>query len=145
MLDGAMRRIVGPALDAAGRRLAGRGVTANGLTLAGFGCGVLCALSIAGGSMAAALAFLALNRLMDGLDGAVGRATRPTDRGGYLDIVLDFAFYALVPLAFAAADPARNALPAALLLACFYANGASFLAFAALAAKRGMGEGDRGP
>ena len=62
----------------------------------------------------------------------------PTDRGGFLDITLDFLFYASIPLAFAVADPARNALAAAALLAAFMGTGSSFLAFASIAAKRGM-------
>jgi phosphatidylglycerophosphate synthase len=63
----------------------------------------------------------------------VARLTRPTDRGAFLDITLDFLFYASVPLAFALADPAANALPAAVLLAAFIGTGSSFLAFALLA------------
>jgi phosphatidylglycerophosphate synthase len=78
------------------------------------------------------------NRAADGLDGAVARATQRTDRGGFLDIVCDFAFYGAIPLAFAVRDPAANALPATALLFAFYVNGASFLAFAAVAAKRGV-------
>ena len=41
-------------------------------------------------------------------------------------------------LAFAIADPSRNALPAAMLLTAFVGTGSSFLAFAALAAQRGL-------
>jgi phosphatidylglycerophosphate synthase len=67
----------------------------------------------------------------------VARARGLTDFGGYLDIVADFIFYVSVPLGFALADPA-NALPAALLLASFTLTGISFLAFATLAAKRGI-------
>ena len=78
------------------------------------------------------------SRLCDGLDGAVARRTTPTDRGAFLDITLDFLFYASIPLAFAVADPAANALPAAVLLAAFMGTGSTFLAFAALAAKRGI-------
>ena len=52
--------------------------------------------------------------------------------------MLDFVFYASVPAAFAVLDPARNALPAALLLASFMANGSAFLAFAIMAAKRNL-------
>src|SRR5690606_36302697 len=81
------------------------------------------------------LALLLASRLMDGLDGAVARATQPTDRGGFLDITLDFLFYASIPLAFAVADPARNALPAAVLLAAFIGTASSFLAFAIVAEK----------
>ena len=54
----------------------------------------------------AALLLFILNRLFDGLDGAVARATRRTDRGGFLDIVFDFAVYGAVPLAFALREPA---------------------------------------
>ena len=76
--------------------------------------------------------------MSDALDGAVARQTRVTDAGGFLDIALDFLFYAAMPLAFAVADPARNALPAAVLLAAFVGTMSSFLAFAVMAAKRGI-------
>ncbi len=59
------------------------------------------------------LFFIAASRLADGLDGELARVTAPTDRGAFLDITLDFLFYASVPLAFAWADPAANALAAA--------------------------------
>jgi phosphatidylglycerophosphate synthase len=59
----------------------------------------------------------------------VARLSCPTDRGAFLDIALDFVFYALVPLGFALADPAANALPAAVLIAAFVGTGSSFLAF----------------
>ncbi|MFM6999566.1 MAG: CDP-alcohol phosphatidyltransferase family protein [Limnohabitans sp.] len=78
------------------------------------------------------MALLLASRLLDGLDGSVARLTQPTDAGGFLDIALDFVFYAAIPLAFAVAQPATNALPAAL-LASFIGTGSSFLAFAALA------------
>jgi hypothetical protein len=51
-----------------------------------------------------------------------GALTRPTDRGAFLDITLDFLFYASIPLAFA--WPIRaNALAAAVLLAAFIGTG----------------------
>jgi phosphatidylglycerophosphate synthase len=78
--------------------------------------------------------------LCDGLDGAVARQTSPTDAGGFLDITLDFLFYASIPLAFAVANPTDNALPAAVLLAAFIGTGTSFLAFAVLAAKRDLAD-----
>jgi phosphatidylglycerophosphate synthase len=86
----------------------------------------------------AGLPLLLASRLLDGLDGAVARATRPTDRGAFLDITLDFVFYASIPLAFAVADPSAHALPAAVLLAAFMGTGASFLAFAVMAERRGL-------
>ena len=84
------------------------------------------------------MCLILLNRLSDGLDGAVARLGQPTDRGAFLDIALDFVFYALVPLGFALNDPAANAIPAAVLIASFAGTGSSFLAFAAIAAKSGM-------
>jgi phosphatidylglycerophosphate synthase len=68
----------------------------------------------------------------------VARITTPTDRGGFLDITLDFLFYASIPLAFAVAHPAQNALPAAVLLASFIGTASSFLAFAIVAAKHSL-------
>jgi len=136
MLDRYLTRLIKPALDAVGQKLARVGVTANGLTFAGFFIGVLAAVAIALQAYWLGLAAIALSRLCDGLDGAVARQTRPTDRGGFLDITLDFVFYASIPMAFALADPARNALAAAVLLAAFVGTTSSFLAYAIMAAKR---------
>lgn len=114
------------------------GVGANSVTLAGFGIGLLAAVLIASHAYLAGAGAIFASRLLDGLDGAVARQTAPTDAGGFLDIALDFLFYASIPLAFAVADPATNALAAAVLLAAFIGTGSSFLAFAVLAAKRGL-------
>lgn len=119
-----------------------RGISADQITIAGFALGVVSVPVLALGGYSVALVLLALNRVADGLDGAVARASAPTDRGAFLDIALDFAFYALFPLGFALADPARNALPAALLIASFIGTGSSFLAFATVAAKRGKTAAD---
>ena len=115
-----------------------RGIKADQLTLAGFGIGVLGVGAISLGWFWLGLAFIILNRAMDGLDGAVARLAGPSHRGAFLDIALDFAFYALVPLGFALHDPAANALPAAVLLAAFIGTGSSFLAFSVLAEKTGV-------
>ena len=98
--------------------------------------GLLAALMIATGQYSLAIWPLLINRLCDGLDGAVARLATPTDRGAFLDITLDFLFYAAVPLAFAIGNPETNALAGAVLLASFIGTGTSFLAFAILSAKR---------
>ena len=108
------------------------------MTIAGLLIGLLAAVAIAMHYFVAAFALIIANRIADGVDGAVARAGTPTDRGGYLDIVVDYVFYGSVPLAFAIADPAQNALPAAALLAGFCLTCASFLTFATIAAKRGL-------
>ncbi len=140
MLDNFAQRLIEPALTRVARQLVRINVTANQMTLAGFAIGLLAALLIAQRAYGAGLALLLLSRLCDGLDGAVARQTQPSDRGGFLDITLDFIFYAAVVLAFAFADPAANALAAAALLAGFMGTGSSFLAFAVIAAKRQMGK-----
>ena len=136
MLDRAAIAILKPPLEAGARWLVRRGVGADAVTLAGFAIGTAAAVAIGLGHFHWGLALLLTSRVADGLDGAIARLTQATDRGAYLDITLDFLFYASIPLAFALADPAMNALPAAVLLAAFIGTGSSFLAFAALAAKR---------
>jgi phosphatidylglycerophosphate synthase len=115
-----------------------QGVRADTITLTGFGLGALAVPALAAGWFWIALVLILANRLADGLDGEVARLSHPTDRGAFLDIALDFVFYALVPLGFAFSDPATNALPAAVLIAAFVGTGSSFLAFSTVAAKRGL-------
>ena len=74
----------------------------------------------------------------DSLDGELARLHGPSDRGAFLDIALDFLFYALVPLGFVLADPAQNAVAGAVLIASFIGTGSSFLAFAVIAERRGL-------
>lgn len=136
MFDAKLRPLIDPPLNAAGHWVAARGIGANALTLTGLAIGLAGAGAIAFQQFGAGLALIALNRLLDGLDGAVARTTGPTDLGGYLDIVADFAFYVAVPVGFGIADPA-NALAALVLVANFVLTGTSFLAFAVIAAKRG--------
>ncbi len=137
MLDRQMIAVVKPFLDQAAGTIHARGISANQVSLAGFACGIIAALMIAAGLVQAAVVPLVINRLCDGLDGAVARREGPTDRGAFLDITLDFLFYAGIPLAFAFCNPLTNALPAAVLLASFIGTGVSFLAFAIMAEKRG--------
>lgn len=138
MIDASLLPFLRRVTAAPARALVARGVSADQVTLAGFGLGLLAAGALAMGWFGAGFALIVLNRVADGLDGAVARASGPTDRGAFLDIAADFLFYALVPLGFAVADPGQNALPAAALIASFVGTGSSFLAFAVIAAKRGL-------
>lgn len=133
------RYLLGPqhrALAPLARRLAPH-LTADAMTFFGFAVGLGGCVAIWAGAHGIGLAALILNRLADGLDGEIARANGTSPRGAFLDITLDFIFYALFPLAFALNDPAANALPAALLIASFMGTGASFLAFAGVAATQG--------
>jgi phosphatidylglycerophosphate synthase len=138
MLDRIALRLLSPGLTAVARGLRRIGLHADQVTWSGFAIGSLAAIAIAFRHHALGLVLMAASRLCDGLDGALARITTPTDRGGYLDITTDFLFYASIPLAFAFADPPLNALPAAVLLASFIGTGSTFLAFAAVAAQRGL-------
>lgn len=127
------RLLHGPA-----RGLHGAGIRADWITLTGFVLGLLAVVAASCGLFWLALAGLLANRLADGLDGEVARLSGPTDRGAFLDIAMDFLFYALFPLGFALADPAANALPALLLVTSFVGTGSSFLAFSVIAERRGI-------
>jgi phosphatidylglycerophosphate synthase len=144
MFDGLARRLVDYPLTKLGRVCATSGISANTMTIFGFALGLACALAVILRWDSAALVFLAANRIADGLDGAIARETQSTDRGGFLDITCDFIFYGSVPLAFALREPQLFAIPAVVLLMSFYANGASFLAYSSVAAKRGMKTEARG-
>jgi phosphatidylglycerophosphate synthase len=124
-------------LDPVARVLADKGVGADWITLTGFAVGLAAVPLLAASAFIPALICILLNRILDGLDGAVARRLGPTDRGAFLDIALDFFFYGTVPLGFAIADPEGNALAAATLLLAFIGTGSSFLAFAAISHKRG--------
>lgn len=144
MLDGVARKAIDPALDRLGKWLAGQRITANQVTIGGLAIGIAAALAIVLHYYWLGAALIILSRLCDGLDGTVARHNGATDFGGYLDIVLDFAFYGVIPLGFALADPSTNALASAMLIFSFYVNGASFLAYAILAEKRKLTEEVRG-
>jgi phosphatidylglycerophosphate synthase len=136
MFDALLRPLIDPPLNRAGRVAAGLGLSANAVTLTGMAIGIAAGFAIAHGHFAAGLALIIVNRLCDGVDGAIARATHKSDFGGYLDIVCDFVFYVSVPLGFGWAAGA-NALPALVLVAAFTLTGTSFLAYAILAEKAG--------
>lgn len=143
MLDAILRKQIDPPLDRVGAALARAGVRADWVTWAGFALGLCAVPAIASKAYLIGLGFILLNRLLDGLDGAVARHTRVSDAGAFLDIALDFIFYPAVPFAFALAQPGE-ALAAAFLIFSFIASGSSFLAYAAIAAKRGLSTEVRG-
>ncbi|MGE6107617.1 CDP-alcohol phosphatidyltransferase family protein [Aeromonas sobria] len=138
MLDRYAIVLIRRPLNALARPLARLGISANQISIGGFVIGMLSLPLLALGQFEAALLCIVLNRIMDGLDGAIARLQGITDCGGFLDITLDFIFYAAVVLGFALADPANHALAAATLLFAFMGTGSSFLAFAIMAGKRGI-------
>jgi phosphatidylglycerophosphate synthase len=138
MLDRSALALLQPWLQRLAQAMARQGWQADTLTWLGFALGLAAAGLVGFGQTHWALLPLLASRLCDGLDGTLARLTRPSDRGAFLDIALDMLFYASIPLAFAIAQPASNALPAAVLLAAFIGTSSSFFAYAVLAEKRGL-------
>ncbi|MUJ37051.1 CDP-alcohol phosphatidyltransferase family protein [Aliivibrio fischeri] len=113
-------------------------ITANQTTLFGFILGCLAFPALIAEQYLLALVFIVLNRICDGLDGALARIQGITDAGGFLDISLDFLFYSLIPFGFVLANPDQNAIAGAFLIFSFVGTGSSFLAFAIMASKQGI-------
>jgi phosphatidylglycerophosphate synthase len=144
MLDAVIRPYMNKPLDAAAKHAVAAGLSANGATTLGFALGMAAAGCIAAEQYWVGLGLLLVSRFMDGLDGAIARRTRLTDLGGFLDITLDFIFYASIVFAFALANPEKNALAAAFLTTSFMAPAATFLTYAIFAQKHGITTDIRG-
>lgn len=86
-----------------------------------------------------------LNRVFDGLDGAVARQCgKQSDFGGYLDIIVDFVVYAAIPAGLAVGRGETAVFLALIfLLSSFYVNGASWMYLAAILEKRKLAHSNR--
>ncbi len=136
MLDKWTMAWIRPPLTSTAKMITHIGLLPNQITIIGFLVG-LCVIPLLWiQNYWLALIVIILNRILDGLDGALARLGQATDAGGFLDISLDFIFYSAVVWGFALANPAQNALPAASLIFSFIGSGTSFLAFAVMAAKQ---------
>ncbi|WP_295489252.1 CDP-alcohol phosphatidyltransferase family protein [Sphingorhabdus sp. EL138] len=144
MFDVALRRFVDPALNRIAAGVVDARISANMLTISGAGLALAAAFFITQSNFAAALGLILLNRIVDGLDGAVARIKGPTEFGGYLDTICDYIFYLSIPVAFGLMDQ-FNQIPALLLVASFTLTAVSFLAFAAIAARQVSDDGAHGP
>lgn len=143
MLDSYMRPLIDPPLNRIGKQLAQRGISSDSVTISGFVMGLVAIFLITQESYLLALGFICLNRLLDGIDGAIARHSGLRDFGGFLDIVCDFIFYAGVIFAFGVADHTRL-LSASFLIFSFIGPMSSFLAYAILAAKNNRNTTSRG-
>jgi phosphatidylglycerophosphate synthase len=144
MFDVALRQFVDPVLIRMAGWIADTRISANMMTISGAGLALGAAFFVTQSNLAAAFGFILLNRIVDGLDGAIARINEPTEFGGYLDTICDYVFYLSIPVAFGLIDPV-NQIPALLLVASFTLTAVSFLAFAAIAARQISGDGVHGP
>ena len=138
MLDKFSITLIRRPLTLTAKTLDNVGITANQTTLFGFFVGCLALPALLEQHYLMALGFIVINRICDGLDGALARIQGITDAGGFLDISLDFLFYSLIPFSFILANPEQNATAGAFVIFAFVGTGSSFLAFAVMAGKRGI-------
>ncbi len=119
-----------------GRRAALLGARADSVTWAAFGCMIAAAALIAVGWSWLALIPLLGAGFLNGLDGAVARATIGTDRGAFLNDALNHAGPALAVLGFGISAPAAHGLAAAVLATAWGIWSATTLALDLHAARR---------
>lgn len=136
MLDSVLRKPKDRLLHPITLALAGR-VSATGITLTGLVIGVLAAVLIAFDVRVAGLVLWLLNRLLDGVDGAVSRLDgTQSDFGGYLDLMCDVVVYAAVAISLAVGGGIETWIAAAIMLAAFYINITSWSLISAITEKR---------
>ncbi len=107
--------------------------------------GIFAAVAVVYGLVEVGLLLWLVNRLLDGIDGLAARVYGKTsDWGGYLDLLLDFVVYLLVPLSFVWAMPTTQNLWAfVFLLISFQVNTLSWTLLSAILEKRRQGERER--
>jgi phosphatidylglycerophosphate synthase len=145
MMDNSLRQVKDGMFSPVVRQI-GVNISPLVITLAAGGVGLLAAYTGWQGIYLVGLGLWLANRALDGLDGAVARATgRQSDLGGYADQLVDFVVYAVIPLGLVMRQPSLELLTAlAFMLGTFYVNSVSFLYLAAILERRGQGARPRG-
>ena len=129
MIDKKINNYLNPYLFYVAKILCKFNISANFITLIGSIFGFFCFFFIIKSNFILAFLFLFLNRLFDGLDGAIARLVGETDLGAFYDIISDFIFYCLFPIAFIFIN-IDNAYSICFLLLSFVATQSTFLASA---------------
>ena len=122
-------------------RIIGKYFSPNQISIIAFSLGLVSCFMIILNHLYTALIFWLLNRIIDGLDGTVARiSNRQTDWGGYLDIMLDFIIYALIPIALALCvnNGVVIFITLSIMLGVFYINSASWMYLSAIQSKKNM-------
>lgn len=123
-------------------KLIGSSLSPNVITLFSFILGLGSVYFIVSNRLSLALCLWILNRIFDGLDGAVARESgKQSDFGGYLDILVDFILYAMIPIAFTYVFGwgQRSWIILAGMISLFYINSASWMYLSAILEKRKAG------
>jgi phosphatidylglycerophosphate synthase len=141
MLDQVLRARLRPRLDRVAGSVAARGVPPIALTGIGLLAGLGACVCVGTSAYGAALGLWLLNRLLDGLDGAVARRRQATDLGGVLDFVADFVVYGGFIVGVAIASPGAR-VACLVLLAAYLVNIVALLSFASVIERRALPLGD---
>ena len=112
-------------------------ITPNHFTIASFLFGLISVYYLWIQENSLSFIYFLVNRLFDGLDGAYARLTNQcSDFGGYLDIIVDFAIYGLIPVAAAASTTIQTDLILmGILEVTFFVNAAGLFFLSALIEK----------
>ncbi len=129
MIDSQLNKLLRPTLNETAKLFIKLGFNADYITFLGFLFGLFCFYFTINSLFIYAIIFLFLNRFCDGLDGAIARQKGETDIGAFYDIILDFLFYSLFPIAFIFVD-LNNSYSICFLLLSFVATQTTFLASA---------------
>ncbi len=145
MMDDVLRRTKDALLTPVAEMIGDR-VGPITITLVAGGIGLLAGVAGLQGNYNLGLVFWLGNRLLDGLDGIVARSRgKQSDLGGYIDTLVDFAMYTIIPFALTMHRPSIDLLVVlAFLLGTFYVNAAAFLYLSAILEQRKQGAKQRG-
>lgn len=142
MFDARLKPLIDPGLNKLGRALASKNISANKVTAIGLVFAGFSFLALAFGAYWVALILILINRLLDGLDGAIARAqhgdqNHPSRQfGGYFDILADFFLYGGFVVSFALGFSNSGFISASFfalfLLFAYLLNAVAFLAYASL-------------
>ena len=93
MLDKKINLFCKPILTKIAKILRKYKFSPNQITLVGFILGIFCFIFLSLGMIYVALFLFLLNRFFDGIDGTLARLTKPSDLGGFYDIISDFFIF----------------------------------------------------
>jgi phosphatidylglycerophosphate synthase len=145
MIDRELRRLKDHVYQPVAVRTAGL-CSPTIITLTAGAVGVMAAFAAWQGSFTVGLLLWWLNRVLDGLDGAVARAARQTsDFGGYLDMMVDYVVYLVVPCGIVLHAPdVPHLIALAFMLGTFYINNGAHLYLSSILERRRQGAQSNG-